>query len=81
MFGHKWGESPIIFTSDAVKSYLQIITKITKNALSRASHVLFYSYLLLVMLKPSEMDTNFHLSIAATFLFTAGQSIALVRFM
>ena len=43
-FGHKWGDSPIIFTTDAVTSenYWRITPRVTKISLCTAIRMLFY---------------------------------------
>ena len=75
VFGHEWGDSPIIFTSDTVtsKNYWRITPAVIKNSLCTAIHMLFYSLHAFLALKHKQMGENSHRSIAAPMLFTVGQ--------
>ena len=44
IFGHKWGDLPMIFTSDEVTSenHWQITSPVTKKSLITVTNVLFY---------------------------------------
>ena len=44
IFGHEWGDLPIIFTSDEVTSenHWQIASRVTKKSLFTVTNVLFY---------------------------------------
>ena len=55
IFGHKWGDLPIIFTSDEVTSenHWQITSRVTKKSLFPVTNVLFY--FLRVILCPEHM--------------------------
>ena len=44
IFGHKWGDLPMIFTSDEVTSenHWQITSRVTEKSLFTVTNVLFY---------------------------------------
>ena len=73
LFGHEWGDSPIIFTSDAVTSenHWRITQWVTKTSLLMATNFL-HAFL---VLKHREIHENSHRSIAASLLFTVDQSV------
>ena len=52
IFGHEWGDFPMILPSDEVTSenYRQIISRVTKKSLFMVTNVLFISYTLFYVL-------------------------------
>ena len=42
IFGHEWGDLPMIFMSDEVKNHWQITSRVTKKSLFTVTNVLFY---------------------------------------
>ena len=76
-----FGDSPIIFSSDAITSenYWRITSRVNKTRYARQVIYHFISYMFAVELKHREIDENCHWAIAAPFLFTVSQSIVLLQ--
>ena len=68
-FGHKWGDLPIIFMSDAVTSenLWRITIQVTKSLLFMAPHTLLYFVHAFVAQR--EINKSYHWSIAVPLSF------------
>ena len=76
-FGHRLGDSPIIFPSDAVTNFsLRQTTSLMKLVLHKKSYITFFSHVL-IGTKTQIMDENFHRSVHL--LLVVGESIVVLN--